>query len=107
MMPIPVSCPDDRVALARRGVLSPTEWQAFATHLSECPDCRIAWRLASDFDRSAPARPGDDRIIARGAKKASASSARPRANLVRVAVAAAVTICIGVFSVPGSAHFGI
>ena len=92
MMSIPASCSDDRVALARRGVLSPTEWYAFATHLSECPDCRIAWRLAGDFDRSAPARPGDERIIARAAKRASGLSARPRVNLVRVAVAAAVTI---------------
>ncbi|HEY5282715.1 MAG TPA: hypothetical protein VIM14_07995, partial [Polyangia bacterium] len=92
MMPIPVSCPDDRMALARRGALSPTEWQVFATHLSECRDCRIAWRLAGDFDRDAPTTPGDERLIARGVKKALASSARPRSTLVRVAVAAAATI---------------
>lgn len=92
MKSIPVSCCDERVALARRGTLSASEWQDFATHLTVCIDCRIAWRLASDFDRSASARPGDERMIARGVKLALAPVARSQGALVRIAIAASVTL---------------
>jgi TolA-binding protein len=87
-----VSCADDRVALARRGALSPAEWQDFATHLAVCVDCRVAWQLGMDFEHSAAARPGDERIVARGVKVALAASARPRANLIRFALAAGVVL---------------
>ena len=92
MNPISVSCCEDRVALARRGALSPLEWQDFATHLAVCVDCRVAWRLSMDFEHSAAARPGDERIVARGVKLALASSARPHPNLIRFAFAAAVVL---------------
>jgi TolA-binding protein len=75
MKPTSVPCMEDRVALARRGALSPAEWQEFASHLTVCVDCRVAWRLTSDFEHSAEARPGDERIIARGVKAAMAASA--------------------------------
>jgi TolA-binding protein len=85
-------CPDDRVALARRGALSLTEWQEFAVHLAECADCRIAFRLGKDFDESAALRPGDERLIARGVKRALSASARPRRAVLRLALAASVTL---------------
>ena len=87
-----MSCGEDRVALARRGALSPEEWQDFATHLAECVDCRVAWRLGMDFEHGAPARPGDERIVSRGVKAALASSARRRPNLIRLALAASVVL---------------
>jgi TolA-binding protein len=92
MKSMPVSCTDDRVALARRGALSPPEWQDFATHLTECVDCRIAWRLGIDFEESAAPRAGDERLVARGVKAALASSRRPHTRLIRLALAASVAL---------------
>ena len=92
MKSLSVSCTDDRVVLARRGVLSPPEWQDFATHLSECADCRIAWRLGIDFEQSAAARPGDERIVAAGVRAALDRSARPHTKLIRFALAASVAL---------------
>jgi TolA-binding protein len=92
MKSVSVSCTDDRVVPARRGALSPGEWQDFATHLTECVECRIAWRLGNDFEHSAAARPGDERIIARGVKAALALSTRPHTKLIRFAIAASVTL---------------
>jgi TolA-binding protein len=89
-----VSCSEDRVALARRGALSPTEWQDFATHLTVCLDCRVAWRLAIDFEHDGEARPGDERVVARAVKAALASSARPRAHVLRFAVAASLILLV-------------
>jgi TolA-binding protein len=89
-----LSCIDDRVVLARRGALSSSEWSDFATHLATCADCRIAWRLAADFDGSGGAQPGDERIVARAAKVALASTGRARVGVVRVAFAAGVTLVV-------------
>ena len=92
MMSIPSSCTDDRVVRARRGTLSPREWQEFAGHLVACLDCRIAWRLSADFERSAAAQPGDERLIARGVKLAMTSPVRSRRLVVRIAIAASATL---------------
>jgi len=92
MKSIPVSCSDERAALARRGTLTASEWQDFATHLTTCIDCRMAWRLAADFDQSAPARAGDERMIARAVNLALTPAARKRGTMVRIAIAAAVTL---------------
>jgi TolA-binding protein len=92
MKPIAQACVDDRVPRARRGALSPDEWQDFATHLAGCTDCRIAWRLAVDFDQSAAAEPLDERIIGRGVNAAMDTSPRARVGIVRFATAAAVLL---------------
>ncbi len=49
MRSIAPSCSDDRMGLARRGALSSAELLDFATHLSTCADCRIAWRVSAEF----------------------------------------------------------
>jgi len=91
-------CSDDRVALARRGTLSPAEWRDFATHLSTCADCRIAWRLAVDFDHTAAARSGDELVVARAVKAALASPARRRPGVLRFALAAGLVLVAGAAS---------
>jgi TolA-binding protein len=85
-------CSDLRLVLARRGALSASEWQDFATHLSTCADCRIAWRFSADFASSAGAAPGDERIIARAAKAALGATAIPRVRRLRLAFATAAML---------------
>ena len=94
MKSTPVCSSDAHVALARRRALSPSEWQDFAAHLATCIDCRASWRLALDFERSGGARPGDERIIARGVRATLAASARPRTSLLRMALAASVVLAV-------------
>jgi TolA-binding protein len=94
MNAIEPACSEDRLALARRGALSASEWRDFATHLSSCADCRIAWRLSADFEGCAGARPGDERIVARAAKTAVAATARGRVPFARVAFAAAAVLLV-------------
>jgi TolA-binding protein len=102
----PPACSDDRLALARRGGLSSSDLLDFATHLVSCADCRIAWRLSADFEGSAGPAPGDERIIARAAKAALASTPRVRVGLLRVAsaAAAAMLVAAGVASAAIALH---
>ena len=87
------SCDDDRVNRARRGGLSAHEREDLEGHLGACADCRIAWRLAHDFDGSAGARPGDERMLARAAGVALAGSRR-KFLVTRVAASAAAVIVL-------------
>ena len=91
MKPTARDCSDDRLVLARRGALSWSAWNDLATHLATCPDCRIDWQLSADFDGSAGAVPGDERMIARAA---DAATARMPLGLVRVAVAAGALLAV-------------
>jgi len=79
--------------------LSAHEREDLEGHLGACADCRIAWRLAHDFDGSAGARPGDERMFARAAGVALAGSRR-RFLVARVAAsaAAAIVLLVGVAS---------
>ena len=91
MKPTARDCSDDCLVLARRGALSWSAWNDLATHLATCPDCRIDWQLSADFDGSAGAVPGDERMIARAA---DAATARMPLGLVRVAVAAGALLAV-------------
>jgi TolA-binding protein len=88
MRSIVPSCSDDRMGLARRGALSSAELLDFATHLSTCAECRIAWRVSADFEGSSGAVPGDERLIARAANAALAATPRAGIGFTRVAAAA-------------------
>jgi TolA-binding protein len=98
MTSTPLACSEDRVVLARRGALSSAEWQDFATHLASCADCRIAWRLAVDFDHSAAARAGDEHLVARAVRAALVPSTRRRPYLLRFALAASLVLLAGAAS---------
>jgi TolA-binding protein len=80
------------MGLARRGALSSAELLDFATHLSTCADCRIAWRVSADFEGSSGAVPGDERLIARAANAALAATPRAGIGFTRAAAAAAVLL---------------
>jgi TolA-binding protein len=86
---------EDRVSRARRGQVSPSEWRELADHLAECADCRLAWRLAKDFDQSAAVRPGDDRLLESLAKRALEKAEPRRVWGLRWAVAAALLLSAG------------
>lgn len=94
MKPTRLPCTDERVVLARRGGLDPQAWQDFATHLTTCVDCRIAWRLNADFDGSAASQPGDERLVASAVKRALAPTARRQRSAVRIAVAASAILLV-------------
>jgi hypothetical protein len=94
MKSFPSACRDERVALARRGTLGTAEWQDFATHLTGCADCRIAWRLAVDFDHADEARVGDERLVARAVAAAALPVASAHRRGLRVAVAAAAILLV-------------
>ena len=86
------ACSDDRVARARQGALSAEEWQELAGHLATCPDCRITWRLAVDFEHSAATAPGDERLVERATRLALSSTSGRRIDWFGLGIAAAVTL---------------
>lgn len=88
------ACSDTRGARARRGALSPTEWQEYTTHLATCADCRVTWRVMIDFEQSAAPAPGDERLVERAAKLALAGSRGRRVPAIRVGAAAAIVLLV-------------
>jgi len=98
-MKFDASCSEERMDRARRGMLPAPEMIDFATHLTTCPDCRMAWRIAADFQGSAGPVPGDERIVERAARAALASGRRPARRWVSaIPAAAAVVVAAGVAS---------
>jgi TolA-binding protein len=94
MTAISQACSDNRAARARRGALSATEWQEYATHLAACADCRVTWSVTIDFEQSAAPAPGDERLLARAAKLALAGSRGRHVHAVRVGAAAAIILLV-------------
>jgi len=94
MTAISQACSDNRAARARRGALSATEWQEYATHLAACADCRVTWSVTIDFEQSAAPAPGDERMLERAAKLALAGSRGRHVHAVRVAAAAAIILLV-------------
>jgi len=93
------SCSEERMDRARRGILPAPEMIDFATHLTLCPDCRMAWRIFADFQGSAGAVPGDELIVERATRAALASGrGRTRRWVSAIPAAAAVLVAAGVAS---------
>jgi len=92
-------CRDERLERARRGGLTAAESSELAAHLALCPDCRLAWRMWAEFQGTAGARPGDERLVDRAAR-AALGAMRPPAPRWRVAIpaAAAIVVAAGVAS---------
>ena len=74
------SCPDDRIVLARRGGIDPTEWDAIMAHVHGCDDCAAAWTAARSFERVGGAQPADELLVGR-AVQAALDRHSPRGRL--------------------------
>jgi TolA-binding protein len=82
-------CPDDRVALLRRGLDGGAEWRSFAAHARACGDCKAAWLAARSFDDSGRTEPQDEELVHRAVHAAlkSRAVALPRRRMPRWATA--------------------
>ena len=61
----PVSCPDDRIVLARRGAVDAAEWEPLMAHVHTCAGCRAAWWGARSFEGTGSRQPDDDHVVER------------------------------------------
>jgi TolA-binding protein len=91
-----IGCPDDLLARAQRTALSLHEQEQLALHMRSCPACRVARRLAADFDQVPAVLPGDEQLMARVARQVVPSPATSRARTRWVAPVAATLLGVGV-----------
>jgi len=98
-------CRDDRLERARLGGLTAAESSELGVHLAMCPDCRLAWRMWVEFQGTAGARPGDERVVDRAARAALGAMRRPPPRWMgAIPAAAALIVAAGVASAAIALH---
>jgi TolA-binding protein len=91
-----IGCPDDLLAKAQRTGLSPKEEEQLGLHVRSCPACRVAKRLAADFDQVSAVLPGDEQLMARVARRLVPGPAVSHPRTWWFAPVAATLLAVGV-----------